>query len=189
MTDGHLQGRQKLRAASRAGAAAPGPSGPAPALPARGGRRGSRRPSGQARLAGAAGSVGLGHRPGETRASAAKRTKNRRKPAPRARPGAPRPRGSREPGLTGGPGRRPKRDKTSRLLGRKAQVPASPGPSVEVGSLRGPRPAGWRPSPICPPARCTRPALSRQGRLRPGAFPGRKPCEPRGSGGPHVDPG
>lgn len=37
MTDGHLLGRQKLRAASRAGAAAPGPSGPARALPARGG--------------------------------------------------------------------------------------------------------------------------------------------------------
>lgn len=81
MTDGHLQGRQKLRAASRAGAAAPGPSGPAPALPARGGR-----PSGQARLAGAAGSVGLGHRPEETRAPVAKRTKNRRNPA---RPPAP----------------------------------------------------------------------------------------------------
>lgn len=81
MTDGHLQGRQKLRAASRAGAAAPGPSGPAPALPARGGR-----PSGQARLAGAAGSVGLGHRPEETRAPVAKRTKNHRNPA---RPPAP----------------------------------------------------------------------------------------------------
>lgn len=110
-------------------------------------------------------------------------------PAPRARPVAPRRRGRREPGPAWGPGGRPKRDKTSRRLGRKARVPASPGPSVEVGSLRGPRPAGWRPSPIGRPARCTRPALSHRARLRPGAFPGRKPCEPRCSVGPRVDPG
>lgn len=153
MTDGHLQGRQKLRAASRAGAAAPGPSGPAPALPARGGRRGSRRPSGQARLAGAAGSVGLGHRPGETRASVATRTKKSPEPsAPRqacgtASAGQPRawpdpgpwkaaeegqnvsPSGPEGPGSgVSGPerrGRKPTRPKASRLA-TEPNLPALP---------------------------------------------------------------
>ncbi|XP_053526048.1 basic proline-rich protein-like [Artibeus jamaicensis] len=46
MTDGHLQGRQKLQAARRAGAAAPGPSGPGPTLPARGGRQRQRAAAG-----------------------------------------------------------------------------------------------------------------------------------------------
>lgn len=108
---------------------------------------------------------------------------------PSTRPVARRPPGQPRAGLTSGTGRLTQRDKTSRPRCQKAQVPASPGLSIEAGNLRAARPAGWRPSPTCWPASRTRPALSHQESLRLSAIPGRKPREPRCAGGAQVDPG
>lgn len=136
-----FEGARSSKLASRAGAAAPGSSGPGPALPAKGGWQrqqaafGTRPALGRGGIAGLNPTRGLRSRekldfgapaslPG--RAHGAKQA-----PARRAEEGSPRQQEARQ---TSGPGRWPKRDKTSRLLCRKAQVPLSSSPE-----LRGPR--------------------------------------------------
>lgn len=141
-------GRQKLLAARRAGAAAPGPSGPAPALPARGGGGVcGPRPRAQPALGEETRSQRLCQPPGSSA---------------RRRPVALCPPGIHEPRPASGPGRRLKTDKASRLLRRKVQGPAPSAPE-----RRGLRPA--RP-PFAHPRR-TSPARSSPERLRGTAVP------------------
>lgn len=150
MTDGHLWGCQKLRAASRAGAAAPGPSSPALALPARGRRRRRQAAFGTCPARGRGGALGLGQTrglalPEETRAYVAAPAKSRRSWRPcqhpkssgqsrqaQARPVARRPPG--QPRAWPGLGPRKAAEGGQNVLPPIPEGPGSsiPGPIVEV---------------------------------------------------------
>lgn len=159
MTDGHLRGLQKLRAASRVGATAPGPSGPAPTLPARGGRPKHQAPCKHSRRRRTAGSGGHGWLPVEAKASVAAREKPPDPSAPASLPGgAPTPGlrqgvfpGSWKPGPASGLWKRPKRDKTASSMPKGLSSNILGTRSLVVGSLCGLRPASHCPISGRPP--------------------------------------
>lgn len=193
-----FRGRQKLRAASRAGAAAPGPSGPALALPARGRRQGRRAAFGTCPARGRGGGPRPNAWPRTSRGNQSLSGRAGEKsrilaPLPASQvewptqTGQARPVARRPPGqpraLEGG------RRRTKRLASYTGR-PRFLHPGPERGGLKPPglAPAGWRPSPVCSPARRTQPALSHRERLCLSAILSRKPCEPQLPAGPRSTP-